>query len=336
MKTLAYSLIFIFFNFNTVSFAQTHWTKYASNPVFEPGLSGSWDDAWVSWPFVICDSTQFIMYYTGFPVISPVGAQVGRAISPDGIIWTRELGNPVLKVGLEGEWDGATVTSGPIIFDGSEYKMWFGGYDGIQYRNGLATSPDGIVWTKYEENPVFVPGESGQWDDSGVALTSVIIDESVYKTWYIGRENATGIWRVGYATSLDGISWERYAKNPVLDIGESGEWDDEDIENVHVLFNGKIYEMWYQGNDGSIMRTGYATSPDGVVWTKYKVNPTLVPESSWEGQAAGISTVLLHDSEYKMWYIGHTFSSGRIGYATSPVIINVPDQVEILVTKLTR
>ena len=51
--------------------AQTVWTKHPGNPVLARGQSGEWDDAWVSWPSVIHDSTQFVMYYTGFPDVSP-------------------------------------------------------------------------------------------------------------------------------------------------------------------------------------------------------------------------------------------------------------------------
>jgi predicted GH43/DUF377 family glycosyl hydrolase len=310
--------------------AQTHWTKYSGNPVLDPGPSGNWDDAHISWPFVIYDGTQFIMYYTGFPEISPEGGQGGRATSHDGINWTRDEGNPVLKVGLEGEWDDATVFPGPVIFDGSEYKMWYTGYDGTQWRIGIATSIDGIDWIKYEGNPVFDIGDSGNWDDSAVTASTVLVNESGYKMWYGGWESGTRIWRVGYATSSDGIIWERHAENPVLDVGESGEWDDEDIGHGYVILNGNTYEMWYQGYNGSIERTGYATSPDGIKWTKYENNPILVPESGWEAQGAAIGSVLLYDSEYRMWYMGHNSSSGRIGYATAPVTIYVPDQVETI------
>ena len=306
--------------FMTHGNAQTLWTKDAQNPVLNVGLSDSWDDAWVSYPIVIHDDTQFIMYYTGWPDISPFGTKVGRATSSDGINWTREDTNPVITVGSESQWDDESVSSGPVIFNGSEYKMWYCGLDGTIYRSGLATSNDGIDWTKYADNPVLDVGESGQWDDNMVVMCSVTFDGIFYKTWYYGRETRTGIWRVGLATSVDGINWERYAGNPILDIGETGEWDDTDIANVSVLYNNGIYEMWYGASDGSVKRTGYATSEDGLTWQKDTLNnPILVPEANWESAGTEVGSVLFHNSMYKMWYNGETLSVGKIGYATAPV-----------------
>ena len=306
---------------------QTVWTKHSDNPVFSLGPSGSWDDAWVAYPFVIHDDTQFIMYYTGWPAVSPLGAKIGRATSDDGVNWTREITNPLITVGQNGQWDDGSVFTGPVIFDGSEYKMWYCGFDGSIYRSGLAISAYGSGWEKYAGNPVLDLGDSGQWDNM-VIISSVIFEDSMYKAWYCGRESTTGIWRVGYATSEDGIIWEKYAGNPVLDIGEQGQWDDTDIQMVSVLHNNGIYEMWYGASDGSVKRTGYATSEDGIDWQKYSYNPILIPESSWETAGTEVSSVLFHDSRYKMWYSGETLSSGKIGFATSPVVVHVPDQVE--------
>jgi predicted GH43/DUF377 family glycosyl hydrolase len=205
--------------------------------------------------------------------------------------------------------------------------MWYCGFDGSIYRSGLATSDDGIDWTKYAGNPVLDIGESGQWDDNMVIISSVVFEGSIYKAWYCGRKSSTGIWRVGYATSADGIKWDKYVGNPVLDVGDSGEWDGTDIEIVSVLHNNDIYEMWYGASDDSVKRSGYATSPDGIDWTKDTLhNPILVPESSWESNGTEVSTVLLRDTTYIMWYSGESNSSGKIGYATAPKITGIEDK----------
>jgi hypothetical protein len=62
--------------------------------------------------------------------------------------------------------------------------------------------------------------------------------------------------------------WKKYPGNPVLDLGPSGTWDDYDVSGPTVLFDGKKYQMWYYGSDGSNYEIGYATSADGIVWVK--------------------------------------------------------------------
>ena len=66
--------------------------------------------------------------------------------------------------------------------------------------------------------------------------------------------------RLCYATSNDGIVWEPYENNPVLDLGAPGEWDDYHVGYQFVLFEDGTYKMWYPGTDGSNWRIGYATS----------------------------------------------------------------------------
>ena len=51
-------------------------------------------------------------------------------------------GNPVLNVGGSGTWDDYHVAQGTVLFDGAEYRMWYSGNDGLNYRIGLATSAD--------------------------------------------------------------------------------------------------------------------------------------------------------------------------------------------------
>ena len=76
--------------------------------------------------------------------------------------------------------------------------------------------------------------------------------------WYSGHDGSS--YRIGYATSSDGIEWVKHPDNPVLDIGESGTWDDIHVSEPTVLFDGTGHHMWHGGHDGSNMRIGYATS----------------------------------------------------------------------------
>ena len=69
--------------------------------------------------------------------------------------------------------------------------------------------------------------------------------------------------------------WDKSYANPVLNLGTDGTWDKGGASNPSVIFKDHEYKIWYTGFDGEHMRIGYATSIDGVNWTKYSPNPML-------------------------------------------------------------
>ena len=234
--------------------------------------------------------------------------------------WVKYPGNPVLDLGESGTWDDYDVLSPTVLFNGTEYQMWYSGNDGSNHRIGYATSGDGVEWEKYHANPVLDLGESGTWDDSHVHSPTIFFDGIEYHMWYSGYDGSN--WRIGYAISADGIAWVKHPDNPVLDPGESGTWDDYHVDSPTVLFNGTEYQMWYKGSTGSTWRIGYAISADGIVWVKHPDNPVLdLGESgTWDDSHVLSPTVLFNDTEYQMWYSGLHQPDGfrvRIGYAIS-------------------
>jgi hypothetical protein len=72
--------------------------------------------------------------------------------------------------------------------------------------------------------------------------------------------------------------------------------------------------MWYHSDS----KIGYATSPDGIHWTKSASNPVL--SLGWDGASVGLSTILLEGGVYKMWLTSGSVPAGTrgIGYAESP------------------
>lgn len=65
-------------------------------------------------------------------------------------------------------------------------------------------------------------------------------------------------------------------QNPVFAGTGTGTWDKNIRERGYILKEGDLYKMWYTGFDGSeksIMHLGYATSKDGIQWTRYAENP---------------------------------------------------------------
>jgi len=308
-------------------FAQTEWTKHENNPVLKPspiGFVALWDDRAVGFPCVMYDGTMYKMWFHGDGVSVQGYGQIGYAESFDGVNWEKYAENPVLKLGAEGEWDQEWVQAPVVIFDGTEYKMWYHG--GLTTGAiGHATSPDGKVWTKHENNPVLIPGEN--WDEGSLFTGDVIFDGSIYKMWYSGKINGAGL--IGYAESVDGVNWQKYGGNPVLKLGELAwegpAWDGVTVYKPGVMFADGTYHMWYSGRESGNIRLGYATSPDGKTWTKYDNNPVLdIVENSWESKwLAAPSVIKKDDGSLQMWYLGgYAWNKSSIGYATSSMPIS--------------
>lgn len=246
--------------------------------------------------------------------------------------WEKYSGNPVLSEGPPGAWDENGVIAQGMLFDSATYHMWYTGLD-VNWKShlGYATSSDAVTWTKYVSNPVLDAGAQGTWDQSGPGSPSIVFDSTTHHMWYDATDNSNNI-RIGYATSPDRVTWTKYGANPVLDIGSPGEWDDEGVFNPMVIFDSTTYHMWYGGWDSLNVRIGYATSPDGITWTKYGGNPILDlgSSASWDDAAISQPYVIFDGTTYHMWYgggdsinVGTPFSNGgSTGYATSPDGIN--------------
>jgi len=310
----------------TASIAQTNWTKYENNPVLSPVTPSNWEDWGVYAPFVLKQGDTLKMWYTG---VKSFGVQqIGYAVSIDGINWQRYQNNPVLRVGSPGSWDAVYVGYPRIIFDGSTYHMWYFGNKSNSnpiYRIGYATSPDGIHWTKADSvNPVLPLGEPGTWDDATHAGHSYFFDADTFHLWFVGGDEPpttpTRRYRIGYAKSGDGITWE---KHPEPVFYGAGSWDSLKIHNPCVIVDSSGYHMWYQGKYGLNYRIGYATSPDGI--HNWVALDTFVldigNQGSWEEKGVGTPHILVDDTTCHMWFNGWVNNPNigyHIGYATAP------------------
>jgi len=316
---LGFTILFVLLS--TSIAAQTEWYKYPGNPVFEYGKSGEWDQAKIA-HVVLFEDDQYHMWYEGWS--SELGQTgIGYASSRDGINWIKHEANPV-DFSFESEDWAYRYQSFDIIKKDSMYLMWFIGLDRIDTTGyvGYAWSNDGFSWTIHPE-PVLKSGKEDEWDAKSIhESVKVLFDGKRYHMWY----NAFGIiypspLRIGYATSDDGILWEKYPANPVLEVGEPGTWDDNAVDVHSVNFNGSYWEMWYDGFNLINTEVGYATSDDGFNWIKSPENPVLkIGElGSWDTWIARIPIVVSFDSIYRMWYFGHNNARGSIGYATTSV-----------------
>jgi len=247
--------------------------------------------------------------------------------------------NIIVSLGSGGSWDSIIVTTPFVLKDGEEYKMWYAGHDGTNMRIGLATSRDGINWQKYNGNNcggttgngcVFDIGSG--FDNESMFAPSIIKDGNVYKMWYAASDTISLYNQIGYATSPDGINWTRgNGGNPVLTPGVASSWDDLDVSYPNVLKDGTAYKMWYAGNTtGFGQMLGYATSTDGINWTRYDDSAAagcVFSESADDGclimplsteQYLYSPAVLKTNNKYYLKYEAVDFSgAGRTVWSTS-------------------
>jgi sucrose-6-phosphate hydrolase SacC (GH32 family) len=72
------------------------------------------------------------------------------------------------------------------------------------------------------------------------------------------------------------VQFKPYAGNPVFAGTGAGTWDHKIRERGWVLRDGERWHLWYTGygpERGSTMHLGYATSSDGLHWTRHGDNP---------------------------------------------------------------
>ncbi len=278
----------------------TGWPEFATTDIRRPEGTMAWDSQFVGAPTIISDAGQLEMWYLG---ANPAWtAHIGQATSPDGIHWTKSASNPLLP-----GWEPAVRKEGP-----ADYKMWFSVDDIYLYR---ATSTDGLNWA-VDATPALSPTLlDGTFDRDSVGDPSIVLDGGgTYWMFYNGYNAEWDLWQIGAATSTDGIHWTRVQAAPVLSPGGPGDWDEHYALDPMVLLDGGVFKMWYSAFDaGGVRRIGYATSPDGVNWTKYAGNPVFEGEPGQWDDGNVSNMFVAYEGGYHMWYT----CNGQIGYVTS-------------------
>jgi predicted GH43/DUF377 family glycosyl hydrolase len=292
---------------------QIEWHKSLHNPMVSKGAAEGWDQSAVFSPAVLREGGAFKMWYTG---VNGRTYGIGHASSADGETWAKHAQNPLLRPGEPGDWDSAAVGYPAVLTSGSIYAMWYSGYDGRRWQIGFAISNDGVSWTKYPGNPVLEVGTGDAWDRNGVAGCSVLLAGGQYTLWYSGRDGNT--WRVGRATSFDGLTWTKHPA-PVIDVGPEGEWDGRHVLAGCVLQGASgVFQQWYVGHDGSNKRIGFATSADGIEWSKHPAPIVDIgPPGAWDSIAVDNPAVVFDGSRYRMWFSGQGPEWSSVGYASN-------------------
>jgi sucrose-6-phosphate hydrolase SacC (GH32 family) len=96
------------------------------------------------------------------------------------------------------------------------------------------------------------------------------------------------------------VRFTPYKVNPVFTAAK-GQWDAAIRERGWILREGDVYKLWYTGYDGTKdgqRMLGYATSPDGIAWTRHAKTP--LARDHWVEDMM----IVKHDGKYYMFAEG--------------------------------
>ena len=206
--------------------------------------------------------------------------------------------NPVFTGSGTGTWDQKIRERGYILKEDGIYHLWYTGYrdnEDNEKHLGYATSPDGLIWTKYKDNPIFGSG----W----VEDMSVINHGGTYYMFAEGRGDTAHM-----LISTDRIHWREegpleihYSNGSPLSKGPYG--------TPAIWFEDGLWYLFYERDDLGIW---LAVSTDLKVWTNKQDEPVIkMGPEQYDQYAVAMDQVIkykgkyygyYHASEYKDWH----------------------------------
>lgn len=268
------------------------FSVYAKSPVIPHGVATAWAARYVDPGAMIYHDGAFHMFINAFNSYPGV-TSIGYATSPDGYTWSLASKDPVFTSDKVTYGQAAIFVSSVLVGDDGTWTLYFYTVDLSTPAHAVigratATKPTG-PWTP-DAAPILTAGAAGAWDSYSVAHPSVLRTSAGYVMYYSGSSGAADPHNaIGMATSPDGIHWTK-RHDPVLNAGTGDAWDNQIIFDPNVVQTPNGYVMAYFGlGPVSVVpkpftAVGYATSADGVTWTKSSANPVLstLDHQNWQ------------------------------------------------------
>jgi hypothetical protein len=235
--------------------------EFSSEPVLGLGELGCFDDNGVTPSCVVRENGNILLYYIGWNQGATVRMHLfgGLAISSDGgksfQRWSR---GPILeRIDIE-----PFLNTAPwVVRDGDLWRMYYVAAVGWvnrdlpRYHLRTATSADGRVWDRRGQVVI----DFANSNENALARPCVLKDGAIWRMWFAHK----GVdYRLGYAESLDGISWIRRDDLAGLNVSQSG-FDSQMIEYAAVFRHRDRYAMLYNGNN-------YGHGGIGLAWGEAK------------------------------------------------------------------
>lgn len=269
------------------------WQHHPTHPV----LTETWPDS-LSRCFVMKHQDVYYLFASN----SEQGdGSILRSTSQDGLHWSKPV--KVLTPNLENESE--YQNPGVIVDDDGIWKMLIASDQ--PHRISLATSEDGLHWTKWKEGAgVDIP--SGNYGDSFIRKVG-----DTYFLWHCAARDEAPL-NISVHWSKDLIHWQSGYKNP--QIGHSQPWErglgTPDVQCARMIADASIVEH------------------AGKLWLYYCGTQSQFGLATFDGDWEDMAHRLLHDPPMSKWDTDSFFGSvvdkefrlSEDHSSTKPVIIN--------------
>jgi len=203
--------------------------------------------------------------------------------------FTADKRNPVFTGTGVNTWDEKIRERGFILYEDGQFHMWYTGFrdqPDAEMHLGYATSDDGIVWKRFENNPIYDAG----W----VEDVMVIKSEGTYYMFAEGKGDIAHL-----LTSTDRIHWTeqgaldiRYVHGEPLTKGAYGTptaWKEND--------------RWYLFYEREDLGIWLATSTDLKRWTNIQDEPVIQPgPEAYDKYGVALNQIIKHKGKYYAYY----------------------------------
>lgn len=208
---------------------------------------------------------------------------------PTKLIPTCFSGGTTPQLDLTGPIANWTWNDPHVVRSGADYWMYASATNYFQFPVRLyrLTSTDAQTWSAGSSTPapILDVGASSTWDAGGVETPAVVQFKGAYHLFYTGYRypigdpmHAATDFRIGHATSNDGVTFTRIGTTPVVapsasDADQTNDWYAFVVgEPAPVVVNGTLYVYFTAlGADtevnASLQVIGVVSTTDGVTWT---------------------------------------------------------------------
>lgn len=206
--------------------------------------------------------------------------------------------NPVFKGTGTDTWDQRIRERGYILKEDSIYHMWYTGFrEGSDQAMhlGYATSPDGLVWTRYENNPLT---DSGWVEDM-----MVVKDDDVYYMFAEGTDDVAHL-----LTSTDRVNWKEHGPLDIRQVN-GDPLSPGPYGTPTVWIEGNTWYLFYERNDEGIW---LARSHNRKVWTNVQDEPVIKPgPEAYDLYGVAINQIIKYKGKYYGYYHATAYEDWR-------------------------